>query len=147
MLTGMIFYKNILLLTLLISGSLWAQDPKEALYKYFELFNSADKDAINEASDSPFVFLIGNIKTVSENYGDSVDFEGLRKQGWAYSKINKSELIYADELSAMVDINFSRLNDDEEVLSKTDATYLLVNKEGKWLLKAGFINSNLSLGK
>jgi hypothetical protein len=84
---------------------------------------------------------------VSENYGDSVDFEGLRKQGWAYSKINKSELIYADELSAMVDINFSRLNDDEKVLSTTDATYLLVKRNGKWLLKAGFINSNLSLGK
>jgi len=51
-----------LLLTLLVSGSLWAQNPEEALYKYFELFNSADKDAINEASDSPFVFLIGNNK-------------------------------------------------------------------------------------
>jgi len=136
-----------LLLTFLISGSLWAQSPEEALYKYFELFNSADKEAINEASDTPFVFLIGNNKTVSEYYGDSVDFEGLRNQGWAYSKINESELIYADELSAMVDINFSRLSDDDEVLSTTDALYLLVNKDGNWLLKAGFINSNLSLGK
>jgi len=136
-----------LLLTLLVSGSLWAQSPEEALYKYFELFNSADKEAINEASDTPFVFLIGNNKTVSEYYGDSVDFEGLRNQGWAYSKINESELIYADELSAMVDINFSRLSDDDEVLSTTDALYLLVNKDGNWLLKAGFINSNLSLGK
>ena len=105
-----------LLLTFLIAGSLWAQSPEEALYKYFELFNSADKEAINEASDTPFVFLIGNNKTVSEYYGDSVDFEGLRNQGWAYSKINESELIYADELSAMVDINFSRLSDDDEVL-------------------------------
>ena len=136
-----------LLLTLLVSGSLWAQSPEEALYKYFELFNRADKEAINKASDSPFVFLIGNSKTVSEYYGDSVDFEGLRKQGWAYSKINESELIYADELSAMLDINFSRLSDDDEVLSTTDALYLLVNKDGNWLLKAGFINSNLSLGK
>ena len=136
-----------LTLTLLVSGSLWAQNPEEVLYKYFELFNSADKEAINEASDSPFVFLIGNNKTVSEYYGDSVDFEGLKKQGWAYSKINESELIYSDELSAMVDVNFSRLNKEEEVLSTTNATYLLINKEGKWLLKAGFINSNLSLGK
>jgi len=137
----------ILLLTFLVSGSLWAQNPEEALYKYFELFNSKDKDSINNASDSPFIFFIGANKTVSENYGDSVDFEGLRKQGWAYSKINESELLYVDEISAMVDINFSRLNDDEKVLSTTDATYLLVKKDGKWLLKAGFISSNLSLGK
>jgi hypothetical protein len=140
-------YLITLLLTLLVSGGLWAESPEEALYNYFELFNSADKEAINEASDSPFVFLIGNSKTVSENYGDSVDFEGLRNEGWAYSKINESEVIYSDELSAMVDINFSRLSENEEVLSTTDAIYLLVNKDSKWLLKAGFINSNLSLGK
>ena len=136
-----------LLLALLVSGDLWAESPEDALYKYFELFNIADKEAINKASDSPFVFLIGNSKTVSEYYGDSVDFEGLRNQGWAYSKINESKVLYSDELSAMVDINFSRLSDDDEVLSKTDALYLLVNKDGNWLLKAGFINSNLSLGK
>ena len=140
-------YLITLLLTLLVSGGLWAESPEEALYNYFELFNSADKEAINEASDSPFVFLIGNSKTVSENYGDSVDFEGLRNEGWAYSEIHESEVIYSDELSAMVDINFSRLSDNEEVLSTTDAIYLLVNKDSKWLLKAGFINSNLSLGK
>ena len=136
-----------LLLTLLVSGDLWAESPEDALYKYFELFNIADKEAINKASDSPFVFLIGNNKTVSEYYGDSVDFEGLRNQGWAYSKINESKVLYSDELSAMVDINFSRLSENKEVLSTTDAVYLLVNKKGKWLLKAGFINSNLSLGK
>ena len=140
-------YLTTLLIALLVSGGLWAESPEEALYKYFELFNSADKEAINEASDTPFVFLIGNNKTVSESYGDSVDFEGLRNQGWAYSKINESKVLYSDELSAMVDINFSRLSDDDEVLSTTDALYLLVNKDGNWLLKAGFINSNLSLGK
>ena len=136
-----------LLLTFLISGSLCAQSPEEALYKYFELFNRADKEAINKASDSPFVFLIGNSKTVSEYYGDSVDFEGLRNQGWAYSKINDSELIYSDEVSAMVEINFSRLNAKDEALSTTDAIYLLVYKNDKWLLKAGFIGSSLSLGQ
>ena len=136
-----------ILLTFLISGGLWAENPEEAVHKFFELFNSADKAILNEASDSPFIFFIGNSKTVSENYGDSVDFEGLRNQGWAYSKINESKLIYADAMTAMVDINFSRLNQDKDVLSTTDATYLLVNKKGKWLLKGAFINSNLSLGE
>ena len=56
-------------------------------------------------------------------------------------------MIYADAMTAMVDINFSRLNQDKDVLSTTDATYLLVNKKGKWLLKGAFINSNLSLGE
>ena len=140
-------YLSTILITLFISGGLWAQNPEEAVHKFFELFNSMDKAKLNEASDSPFIFLIGNNKTVSENYGDSLDFEGLREQGWACSKINKSELIYSDLISAMVDINFSRISQDKDVLSTTNATYLLLNKEGKWLLKGAFINSNLSLGE
>lgn len=140
-------YLYTILITLFISGGLWAQNPEEAVHKFFELFNSTDKAKLNEASDSPFIFLIGNNKTVSENYGDSLDFEGLREQGWAYSKINESELIYSDLISAMVDINFSRISQDKDVLSTTNATYLLLNKEGKWLLKGAFINSNLSLGE
>ena len=140
-------YLSTILITLFISGGLWAQNPEEAVHKFFELFNSTDKAKLNEASDSPFIFLIGNNKTVSENYGDSLDFEGLREQGWAYSKINESELIYSDLMSAMVDINFSRISQDKDVLSTTNATYLLVKKKGKWLLKGAFINSNLSLGK
>ena len=140
-------YLSTILITLFISGGLWAQNPEEAVHKFFELFNSTDKAKLNEASDSPFIFLIGNNKTVSENYGDSLDFEGLREQGWAYSKINESELIYSDLISAMVDINFSRISEDKNVLSTTNATYLLLNKEGKWLLKGAFINSNLSLGE
>ncbi len=140
-------YLSTILITLFISGGLWAQNPEEAVHKFFELFNSTDKAKLNEASDSPFIFLIGNNKTVSENYGDSLDFEGLREQGWAYSKINESELIYADSISAMVEINFSRINQDKDVLSTTNATYFLLNKEDKWLLKGAFINSNLSLGE
>ena len=140
-------YLSTILITLFISGGLWAQNPEEAVHKFFELFNSTNKAKLNEASDSPFIFLIGNNKTVSENYGDSLDFEGLREQGWAYSKINESELIYSDLISAMVDINFSRISQDKDVLSTTNATDLLLNKEGKWLLKGAFINSNLSLGE
>ncbi len=134
------------LLVLLVSGGLWAQNPEQAVNEYFDYFNNSDIDALNNASDSPFVFLIGNNKTVSKKYGDSVNFEGLRKEGWAYSKINDSELIYSDEVSAMVEIKFTRFNAKDEALSTTDAIYLLVFKNDKWLLKAGFIGSGLSLG-
>ena len=47
----------------------------------------------------------------------------------------------------MVEINFSRFNTKDEALSTTDAIYLLVYKNDKWLLKAGFIGSSLSLGQ
>ena len=101
---------------------------------------------MNEASDSPFIFSIGNKTTAHEKYGDSVDFDGLKAIGWAYSSINNADLIYKDDASAMVSINFSRYNTDDEAISTTAVTYMLVFKDDMWKLKAGFVQGNLSLG-
>ena len=123
------------------------QDPVEAVANYFDYFNNANKEALNEHSDSPFIFIIGNEKNAYDKYGDSVDFEGLEKIGWSYSSILSSELIYKDRSSAMVHINFSRFDKNDEAISTSDVTYLLVFKDGQWKMKSGFVQGNLSLGK
>ena len=123
------------------------KSPIEAVEKYFDYFNDADKQALNDNSDSPFIFSIGNKTTAYEKYGDSVDFDGLRAIGWSYSTINNADLIYKDDASAMVSINFSRYNTDDEAISTTDVTYMLVFKDDMWKLKAGFVQGSLSLGK
>ncbi|MDA8841026.1 hypothetical protein N9W64_01085 [Gammaproteobacteria bacterium] len=150
--------KNILLTLMLLSPLAFAEatqlpsndsgnmSPVEAVSKYFKHFNKADKESLDQSSDSPFIFSRGGIQTAYKRYGDSVDFDGLKKQGWAYSKINTSKLIYEDVMSAMVDINFSRFNKDDEVISTTDVTYLMLRKENQWKMKAGFVFGNLSLG-
>ena len=96
----------ILIAFVAISYSEEVESPIEAITDYFEYFNNVDKEALNKNSDSPFIFVIGNKKNVYESYGDAVDFEGLKKTGWSYSSINTIELIYKDDVSAMVDINF-----------------------------------------
>ena len=70
----------------------------------------------------------------------------MKESGWSYSRIHKNELIYQDDISAMVDINFSRYNDDE-VISNTDVVYLLVMRDERWRVKSGFVSGNHSLGK
>ena len=44
------------LLILFVSGGIWAQNPEQAVNEYFDYFNNSDKDALNNASDSPFRF-------------------------------------------------------------------------------------------
>jgi len=122
------------------------KSPIEAVEKYFDYFNNENKQALNEASDSPFIFSIGNKTTAHEKYSDSVDFDGLKAIGWAYSSINSADLVYKDDASAMVSINFSRYNTDDEAISTTDVSYMLVFKDDIWKLKAGFVQGNLSLG-
>mgnify|MGYP001307361077 FL=1 len=142
-------FRSILLLLGLLSTNLGlaeAPDPVSAIEKFFLHFNEMDKDKLNEVSDSPFVFSIGGNTTTADRYGDLINFEGLKKSGWAYSKLSETRLIYQDETTAMIDFSFTRHDTDDEVISSTKAIYVLVKKQNTWKLKAGFIPDTLTLG-
>jgi hypothetical protein len=137
--------KIFFLLNLILLGHLSA-GPQEAVKEFFEDFNNEDILAINTNSDSPFIYIMGKNTVLEENYSDAINFDGLKKEGWAYSEINKSNLLYDDNDTAMVQVNFSRLNSKDEIILTSDVTYLLVNKDGSWKLKGGFSSNLASLG-
>ncbi len=137
--------KIFFLLNLILLGHLSA-GPKEAVKEFFEDFNNEDILAINTNSDSPFIYIMGKNTVLEEKYTDAINFDGLKKEGWAYSEINKSNLLYDDNDTAMVQVNFSRLNSKDEIILTGDVTYLLVNKDGSWKLKGGFSSDLASLG-
>ena len=137
--------KIFFLLNLILLGHLSA-GPKEAVKEFFEDFNNEDILAINTNSDSPFIYIMGKNTVLEEKYSDAINFDGLKKEGWAYSEINKSNLLYDDNDTAMVQVNFSRFNSKDEIILTSDVTYLLVNKDGSWKLKGGFSSNLASLG-
>jgi len=121
--------------------------PIQTVAQYVEDFNNADIDALNESSGSPFFWLMGDEKNVYDKYGDSVDFARLRSKGWSYSKINSLELIYEDDKTAMVYMNFSRYNASDEVILTAGVNYLLVNNAYKWKIKGVFAPNKVTVGK
>ena len=123
-----------------------SSDPVAAIEKFFSHFNGMDKEKLNEVSDSPFVFSIGGNTTKADRYGDLINFEGLIKSGWAYSKLSDTRLIYQDETTAMIDLSFTRHDTKNKVISSSKAIYVLVKKQNTWKLKAGFIPNTLTLG-
>ena len=142
--------KPISLILLLISLSANSSDlsaPQVAIQKYFEYFNAKDIDSLNNASGQPFTLINAGKISKWNKYGDAVDFGGLESSGWAYSRIHQNELVYEDDMTAMVNINFSRYDSADSVISTSDVIYLLVNRDGAWKLKSGFVNGNLTLGK
>jgi hypothetical protein len=133
-----------------MSAPLFADEelsPQQAVANYFEFFNNEDRASLNASSGNPFVFVIGGKPTAYPKYGDAVDFDGMKASGWSYSRIHKNELIYQDDISAMVDINFSRYDDSDVAISTTDVVYLLVIRDGSWKVKGGFVDGNLTLGR
>jgi hypothetical protein len=142
--------KKIVLFCLFMSAPLFANEelsPQQAVANYFEFFNNEDRASLNASSGNPFVFVIGGKPTAYPKYGDAVDFDGMKASGWSYSRIHKNELIYQDDISAMVDINFSRYDDSDVAISTTDVVYLLVIRDGSWKVKGGFVDGNLTLGR
>jgi len=134
------FIFNIILIGHLSAG------PEEAVKEFFQDFNNEDILAINKNSDSPFIYIMGKNTVLEEKYSDVINFNGLKKDGWSYSKINASKVLYNDGDTSMVKVNFSRLDKDNEIILTSDVTYLLVNKDGNWKLKGGFSPNLASLG-
>ena len=120
--------------------------PEEAVIEFFQDFNNEDILAINKNSDSPFIYIMGKNTVLEEKYSDVINFNGLKKDGWSYSKINASKVLYNDGDTSMVQVNFSRLDKNNEIILTSDVTYLLVNKDGNWKLKGGFSPNLASLG-
>ena len=136
----------ILLLVSLSANSSGPSAPQVAIQKYFEYFNAKDIDSLNNASGQPFTLINGGKISKWNKYGDAVDCGGLESSGWAYSRVHQNELVYEDDMTAMVNINFSRYDSADAVISTIDIIYLLVNRDGAWKLKSGFVNVNLTLG-
>jgi len=142
--------RSLAILLLMVSLCASAQEPnapQAAIEQYFDHFNKKNRRALVEVTDSPFVFVIGGQVNTFSSYGDAVNFRGMEASGWAYSELHSNKLIYADESTAMVAVNFSRYNESNEPIATSSVVYLLVHDSGRWKLKAGFVNDNLTLGK
>ena len=73
------------------------------------------------------------------SYGDALDFEALEESGWACSRIHQNELVCEDDMTAMVDINFSRYDSTDAVITTSDVIYLFINRDGAWKIKSAFV--------
>ena len=142
--------KHLSLILLLISFTASSSDlsaPQAAAEKLFQYFNAKDIESLNDASGRPFIFAAGGEVIKWQSYGEALDFEALEKSGWAYSRIHQNELVYEDDMTAMVDINFSRYDSTDAVITTSDVIYLLVSRDGAWKIKSAFVKGNLNLGK
>ena len=78
-------------------------------------------------------------------YGEAINFDKIKKDGWVSTQINKVEVVYEENESALVSVNFSRMNASEIAYSTTLGHYLLIRHDSLWKLKGAFFLGGLSL--
>ncbi len=106
-------------------------------------FNTADADKWK----SHFHFPHAKVATpeaewVSDSKTTLVDFNKLKATGWVKSIANEIDVMYATDDKGLVRINFSRINEDGDVIVTTDTILTFTKKNGRWGISVFFVAAN-----
>ena len=122
------------------------ETPTQFINRAFSYFNQESSKQLNGLSSSPFFITVGTNTRLFDGYGDAIYFNEIKKDGWVSTQINQMKLIYEENQSALISVDFSRMNSSGIEYSATLGQYLLVRHDNLWKLKGAFFLSGLSLG-
>jgi ketosteroid isomerase-like protein len=134
-------------LVLLFCSAAIADDADDAgakLYEYFEAFNAQDTQKVaNEIYSTPVHIGGGDGHRVLATPEAAVEnlenlYDVIKGRGWKESKISSLEICVASDTLALVDTQYSRLNQDGEPIPPTLRTnlYVLQKIDGDWRIVA-----------
>ncbi len=131
--------KILLTLWLLISfsyASAHPQDgmsPEDLMRHYLKVFNEENLPALEEVYHYPHVKITnGKLTHIDNKNTPVIDFEGLKKSGWKYSKINSIKVLAEGANSALVEMVFSRFDKSDKEFFRSTTFYVLTKNQGYW---------------
>ena len=113
----------------------------------FSYFHQENNTRLNDLSSRPFFITVGKTTKLFDGYGDAINFDQIKKEGWVSTQINRIKLIYKEKQSALISVDFSRMNTSGIEYSTSFGQYLLVRDNSLWKLKGVFFLGSLSLGE
>lgn len=107
--------------------------PEGLMHYYVKLVNEENAAALQDVYHFPHVKITGGkLAQIDDPAIPVIDFDGLKKSGWKYSKINKVKILAEGSNAALVELNFSRFDaNDKEFLNQT-TFYNLTRNNGFW---------------
>ena len=105
------------------------QSPEEFLQYFITGFNAEDAKILDSVFTKPLIRISdGKISSYS-SWDKYIDYEKIKATGWAKSVINGSSVPYVDKNSAILKMDFSRLNAAGDIVIRSDVTYMLIKEE------------------
>ncbi len=107
--------------------------PEGLMHLYVKLVNEENTSALQDIYHFPHVKITGGKLTqIDDPTIPVIDFDGLKKSGWKYSKINQVKILAEGSNAALVELNFSRFDaNNKEFLNQT-TFYNLTKNKGYW---------------
>jgi hypothetical protein len=107
--------------------------PEGLMHYYVKVVNEENLAALQDVYHFPHVKITGGkLAQIEDKTIPVIDFDGLKKSGWKYSKINQVKVLAEGTNAALVELNFSRFDaNDKEFLNQT-TFYNLTRNNGYW---------------
>ena len=133
--------KSLFALILFIGGNLFAQSnlsPVEFMKYYVKVFNDENVIEVQKCYHFPYsVIDNGQIIYYDKENVPVIDYDKLKKAGWAYSKINDIKVIFESINTEVVVMDFSRFDKNDAQYLRTTVVYSLSKQKGYWQIISG----------
>lgn len=107
--------------------------PEGLMHYYVKVVNEENLAALQDVYHFPHVKITGGKLTqIDDKTIPVIDFEGLKKSGWKYSKINQVKVLAEGNNAALVELNFSRFDANDKEFLKQTTFYNLTRNNGYW---------------
>jgi len=106
--------------------------PEVFLQYFIEAFNDKNSNILKTVFNEPLLRVTAGRVTSYTSWNDYIDYQKIESTGWARSVINSSSVPFEDNESAVLKMNFSRLDNKDNLIVRSDVTYLLLKVKGAW---------------
>ena len=107
-------------------------EPEVFLQYFIEAFNDKNSSILKTVFNEPLLRVTAGRVTSYTRWNDYIDYKKIESTGWARSVINSSSVPFEDNESAVLKMNFSRLDNKNNLIVRSDVTYLLLKVKGAW---------------
>ena len=107
-------------------------EPEVFLQYFIEAFNDKKSSVLKTVFNEPLLRVTAGRITSYTRWNDYIDYQKIESTGWARSVINSSSVPFEDNESAVLKMNFSRLDNKHNLIVRSDVTYLLLKVKGAW---------------
>ena len=107
-------------------------EPEVFLQYFIEAFNDRNSSVLKTVFNEPLLRVTAGRVTSYTRWNEYIDYQKIESTGWARSVINSSSVPFEDNESAVLKMNFSRLDNQDNLIVRSDVTYLLLKVKGAW---------------